>query len=428
MRALLGGPLLGHGLGDAGDLPVELPAVLLGVAGAVLLAALLADRRPPPERTGGRSLPRLTAVADARATRIALRTLGLAGYAIVVLPAMLGPAPASTNPAPRTFFVLFLGLLLPVSALLGPVWRAMNPFRTMAAGLSRLAGDPEQRAVRALPAGIGVWPAAVQLAVVVWTQRSAAESAGSVLALVLALTTVQLLAALRYGPAWFRHGDPFEVLADLVAAIAPIGRGDDGLLERRPPRRAHRRVRSLPGLPVLLGVGIASYLADFVIDTPLWHEWRAPVGAGGQILVDTVTLAVLAALLTVAITVVTRRTRSLLAAIVPVLVGYALAHDLGELLVEGQFAVIQLSDPLGRGWDLLGMTGRYVPAEPIPPLLAAAAVVIALVAGHVAAVRVGADGLGRRHDRRTAAALQLGLRTFLVVSVIAATWLRLTVE
>lgn len=423
---------LAHGLGDAGDLPIDLPVVLFLAAGAVLVAAALAERGPAPTAGGtagsGRPLPRLTALADAPPTRAALRALGLIGYAVVVLPAVIGPAEASANPAPRVLFVLFLGLLVPVSALLGPIWRVANPFRTMAAALARLAGDPAQRAVRPLPDGIGVWPAVAQLAVVVWAQRSASASAGAVLLLVLGLTTVQLLAASRYGPAWFRHGDPFEVLAQLVAAVAPIGRGEAGLLERRPPRRAHRRLRPAAGTAGLLSVVIGAHLSDFVLDTPLWHMWRAPLSAGGQVAVDTATLAGAVGVVLAGVGLATGRRPSLLAAFVPVAVGYAFAHDLGELLVEGQIAVLQLGDPLGRGWDLLGLAGRSVATDPVAPMLAALLAVGALVLGHAAAVWVAHDDLRRRHDRRTAAALQLPLRAVLIVSAVAATALRLTVD
>jgi hypothetical protein len=273
-----------------------------------------------------------------------------------------------------------------------------------------------------------VWPAAVQLGVFVWAERNAAGSAGSVLLLVLGLTVVQLLAAARYGPDWFRHGDPFEVVAELVGGIAPLGRGEDGVLVLRAPRVAARGVPAGAGVPVVLAVLSAGHLSDFVLDNPLWHTWRATLGTIGQVALDTVTLVGVLAVAVPAAAALARRTPSLLPALVPVATGYALAHHAGVLLVEGQFAVIQLSDPLGRGWDLLGMTGRFVPLEPVPAGLVAGFVVLALIVGHVAAVRIGWDAAHRRYTGRAAVAAQLPLRLLLVISVVAAVGFRLSVE
>jgi hypothetical protein len=439
--------VLAHGLGDAGDLPVALPVVLFLAAGAVLLAAALADRAAPPtgavpagspssqarpprpvRHSTPRPLPRLTAFADSRFTRAAVRSLALGGLLVVVVAGMLGPSSASVNPVPRTVFVLFWGLLVPVSLLCGPLWRVANPFRTLAAGLARVAGDPGNESARPLPAGVGVWPAAAQLAVFVWAGHNLALSAGAVLLLVLGLTAVQLLAANRYGPAWFRHGDPFEVTAELTARLSPLGRGDDGLLVLRSPRSSVRDLQAgTAGLAVVLTLLVAGRLSDFLLDTPPWHVWRAPLGTGGQVVVDTATLLVLTGLVGLAVTGLARRSRPLLAALVPVTAAYAIAHDAGVLLVEGQFAIIQLGDPLARGWDLLGLSGRFVPLEPVPAMAAALFVVLTLLLGHVAAVVVGRDQARLRYQPRVALAVQLPLRAFLVASVVISIGLRMTV-
>ena len=50
------------------------------------------------------------------------------------------------------------------------------------------------------------------------------------------------------------------------------------------------------------------------------------------------------------------------AGLVPVAVGYLVAHYLGYLLVEGQRIVVALSDPLQQGWDLLG-TAAWEPRD-----------------------------------------------------------------
>ena len=47
-------------------------------------------------------------------------------------------------------------------------------------------------------------------------------------------------------------------------------------------------------------------------------------------------------------------------ALVPLAIGWFIAHDLTLLLFEGQNFLALLSDPLGRGWDLFGTIDRTI--------------------------------------------------------------------
>jgi len=47
--------------------------------------------------------------------------------------------------------------------------------------------------------------------------------------------------------------------------------------------------------------------------------------------------------------------------VLPIALFYHLAHNLEHLLMEGPKAYALLSDPLGRGWDLLGTAGKHIP-------------------------------------------------------------------
>ena len=87
------------------------------------------------------------------------------------------------------------------------------------------------------------------------------------------------------------------------------------------------------------------------------------------------------------------------AGLVPVAVGYIVAHYLTYLLTEGQRIVVALSDPLQQGWDLFG-TVRFEPTE---DWLASSAVwtmqVTAVVLGHVVGAWFGHTAV--RDRRRT---------------------------
>jgi hypothetical protein len=74
--------------------------------------------------------------------------------------------------------------------------------------------------------------------------------------------------------------------------------------------------------------------------------------------------------------------------LVPIAIGYHVAHYFSYLLIQGQWIITAASDPFGLGWDLFH-TRSY---EPDIAVLGAATVwwvaVLAIVAGHVAAILI----------------------------------------
>ena len=146
------GRILAHGLGGRSDLPVPMYLAQYGAAVALIFsfAALRTFWRTPRlEHAGagdGRPLPgALQRVADAPATRAGLAVLGLFLAGITVAVAAFGPDDPVTNPAPTWLYIWFWVGLVPASLLLGPIWRLLNPLRTLSAGLDRLRGRPQGR-------------------------------------------------------------------------------------------------------------------------------------------------------------------------------------------------------------------------------------------------------------------------------------------
>ena len=89
--------------------------------------------------------------------------------------------------------------------------------------------------------------------------------------------------------------------------------------------------------------------------------------------------------------------------LIPVVVGYTVAHYFSLLVFQGQAGYILASDPLGRGWDLLG-TGDW----PINFLVVSTKTIAlfqvgAIVIGHVVGVVSAHDravGIFRGRDKR----------------------------
>jgi len=72
--------------------------------------------------------------------------------------------------------------------------------------------------------------------------------------------------------------------------------------------------------------------------------------------------------------------------LVPIVIGYHLAHYVLLLLVQGQYIVPLISDPFGFGWNLFGTAGYRVDIAIVGARFAWYTAVTAILLGHIAAV------------------------------------------
>ncbi len=79
------------------------------------------------------------------------------------------------------------------------------------------------------------------------------------------------------------------------------------------------------------------------------------------------------------------------ASLVPILVGYDLAHYFSLLLLEGQTFIALASDPLGRGWDLFGTVDNAVNWTLVSTTAVGWVQLGSIVIGHMVAVVVAHD-------------------------------------
>lgn len=412
-----------HGIGSRSDLPLPFSFVLIGSLLAVAISFAVVGwlwRTPRWERLdGGRTLARFTRVVDNRVVRAVARGAVLALFAWVGL-AMWAGKDLLTNP---TFGFVFAWLwvgIVPLSLLIGTVWRAVNPMRTLHAGLSRVL--PTRTS--AMP-DLGVWPGAIGLGAFAWLElvQPDQDTLAVLRIWATAWVVVLMLGALRFGPRWIAAADPFEVYATTVATLSPLARIDGRFTLVNPLRRASLsapRAGSVGVLSVLLG----STAFDSFTNTSWWifttQDSDLPLPVWG-------TLGLAGCVAIVGLTLwlgcwTFRRARArsphseqlptavdrLAVTASPILVGYAIAHYLSLLVVEGQRTAIGLSDPLGLGWNVFGTAELGVNTAMYDhPTVTAVIQLIAIVGGHTAAVLTAHEvslrwppGVGNQHPVR----------------------------
>src|SRR5262249_27242113 len=92
--------------------------------------------------------------------------------------------------------------------------------------------------------------------------------------------------------------------------------------------------------------------------------------------------------------------------LMPIVIGYHLAHYLLLLLVQGQYIVPLLSDPFGFGWNLFGTAGVRVDIGIVGARFAWYTALAAILLGHISAV-----GLAHLKITRLTPSRAVALRT-----------------
>ena len=434
--------LLAHGVGGRSDLPVPADYVLVAAAVALLVSfAVLAFAWRAPRFRGddsGRLLPGwFAAVFDSPITRGIVVAAALLFAAWVTMAAVFG-ADSLVNPTFGTVYVLLWVGLAPAALLFGRIYRLCNPLRWLFRGITKLGGGDPSRGVLRYPTSLGYWPAAALLFAFVWLELVHPATTLDLTAVRLwfaVVASVLLVGAAVYGDTFFAHADPFEVYSSLVARLSPFGRRTDGALVVRNPLENLDGQPAVPGLVGVVAVLFGSTAFDSFKDSSRWLNFSQQHSAHPMLLNTAALLGFcLAVLVSFAIASVAtagighlerRRLPALMAhSVVPIVVGYVVAHYLSYFLVVGTTTVQQLGDPLSRGWTLTSWAygvNKYAIYD--HPTALAVTKVVAVITGHVLGVIAAHDRTVRLLPRRHAVTGQLPMFVLMVGYTITGLWL-----
>ncbi len=423
-----------HGLGGARDLPIPASLAISAAVAALVISftvLIVAWRTPRYDaRTQGRPLPEgFQGFVDGAALRWTLRVLGLAGFGYLGWALVAGPD-VVTNPVFGSFYVLLWVGIVPFSLLLGPIYRAISPMRTLNLLLARVTGGDPASGVTSYPAWLGYWPAAVGLFAFVWQElvNESSTFLGSVRVWLALYIGAMLVGSALFGDTWFKRADPFEVYSTLVGRLCPIGRrGEDGRLVLRSPLSNLAGVEAAPGLVAVLAVLFGSTAFDSYKDKLAWVDFVGKqslppevvnaLGLVGFCLLVAGTFS-LAAMATGVHSETRRKNlpRLLVHSLVPIVVGYMTAHYLSYFVEQGQSTVIQLSDPMVNGANLLGTANwsvnYWLSAH---PSFLADTKVLAIVLGHITGAVAAHDRALRLLPKQHQVTGQLGMLLVMVL-------------
>lgn len=420
-----------HGLGGGSDLPIPANFAILGGTAALVVSfavLLLAWRRSVLE-DGTRQVlvpERFAAVLDGTAFAITLRVLGFLVFGFTAYAAVLGPDLLS-NPTFGVFYVWLWVGIVPASLLFGRFYRAISPARTLHLVVARLTGSDPGRGVLELPRWVGYWPAAVGLFAFVWLELVYPLSTylGPVRLWFVVYLAAMLVGGALFGDRWLERADPFEVYSTLLAHLSVWGRDEQGRLVVTSPLRNLTRIEPAPGLVATVAVLLGSTAWDSYRESPTWVRFNQTISQ--PTLVDTGMLLGFAVLVGGVFTLATgflprevedRRLvpRRMAHSVVPIVVGYMVAHYLTFFVEVGQRTLAQMSDPMVTGANLFGTADlqiNYWLSE--HPTFLATVKVLAIVTGHVVGVVAAHDRALRLLPARLHVTGQLGLLAVMVL-------------
>jgi hypothetical protein len=253
-----------------------------------------------------------------------------------------------------------------------------------------------------LPRWVGVWPAAVTLFGFGWLELIQPDRATlPVLRLwAVAWLVVVVLGAVLFGSRWIAAADPFETYASVLAQLSPLRRVE-GQLRLVRPLAGLNAWRPPPGATAVVAVLLGSTAYDSFANTTWWiqtvqsSEVSSLVwGTGGL----TTMIGIVFVSFSLAALWMVRygRDREMRAvdyprlmagSVVPIAIGYAVAHYATLLIIEGQRTAINMSDPLGRGWNVFGTAEMGVNSAIYNHITVIALVQLAaIVLGHIVGI------------------------------------------
>ncbi|RWA71860.1 hypothetical protein [Mesorhizobium sp.] len=426
---------------------------IAGGALAVAVSFLVLALFPPAahERVWRRRLS-LFAFGDGPRTMVSL--LSFAGFTLLVVAGLLGSCDPLSNPLPLVIWTLLWAGFTLLQGVLGDLWSWLNPWYGPCRVVGRLVakGGSETQPPH-LPAWLGFWPAFVLFFAFAWFELidPAPDDPSRLAYAAGAYWLVSFIAILLVGYSdWNRRGEFLTIFFSMVARFAPLQR-EEGRLSLCWPGAKLLAAEPLPlsGIAFLL-LALSSVSFDGLSKTFFWLGLfglnplefpgrTALIGIGSFGLV--LTFFLLVAVFALAVLLGQRlagdaqpfeKAAGLLVwSIVPIALAYHIAHYLTALLVDGQYALVVLSDPFALGWNLFGTADMEVEAGVVAGAESAwwlwncqAGVIIV---GHVLAVLVAHGLAWRMHPQASRAALsQLPLTLLMIAYTIFGLWLLAT--
>lgn len=355
-------------------------------------------------------------------------------YFLVCLTGLLGSDDPLHNWAPTFVWVIWWVGVVYVSALIGDIWRLVNPWAIVFMWIERFlgyaTGNSRYSPVLKYPEKLSYWPAVFLLLAFGWIENVYQDSLvpSRIAQMILFYSIFTWFGMFLFGrDTWLRKGEVFSIVFSLLAkcSIIEVARVNQkcghqvrksklpssseslernfGWINLRPfgfglldSRRAS--ISKMVFVLVLLG----TVTFDGFSGTTSWKTVQLGIQnlVNNLVLIDSFGLILTSLIFITSYLVICAlvsqicgRTIDVLNlactfinTLIPIALAYHVAHFLVFLLIQGQLIVPLMSDPFGVGWDIFGTTDYRVNLTLIRPEIYWFVSVSAILIGHILAV------------------------------------------
>lgn len=431
-----------HGFGQRYDLPVPLGLFMLGAGASVVLSFLgmglfVRRKRESMDYPSYNLLASpLSAWIGNRGFLSFVRAISVILFCVMLAAGFWGSENPDKNIAPTMVWIIWWVGLAYICALAGNLWSLVNPWSIIFSGAEALyrkitpggSLSPEQPFTESP----GVWPAVglflwFAWAEIVWPHN---DLPLNLAVAALGYSIITWTGMFLYGKeAWLRRGEAFSIIFGVMgrfsvteARVSGNGRNEWRL---RPPAVGLLNTDGMSNsMVVLVVLMLATVSFDGFTETPLWHLLRAWmyegviwVGRDALLVADTIALiaapmlflgvyylfCILMRAMSGSALSTGEFARLFVLSLVPIAIGYHVAHYFSFLFIQGQRIIPLLSDPFGVGWNLWGTAAYKVDIGIIGAKTTWYASIAAIVIGHICAVYLAHVTALRALDNRFAA-------------------------
>ena len=464
------GDALGHSFTPPYTLPVPFSMYAFGTGAALVLSFAIVGlfATVPASRGGAPEGDAIDAPArpDAQPTLTIGRVLSTALLMLCILTGLLGTQNLYANFNMTFFWIVFVLGVPYLTALIGDFYAAVNPWKAIVDALESLTG----RAFVGIVANgerLGYWPALLLYLLFIWIELFLRVTPRGLSIALAIYTLINLAGAYLLGKtAWFRYGEFFGVGLRLIGKMSPWARPWDpqeraadpggrrwrmpfvGLLDARAERMSlvifvlfmlsSTAFDGLHGTQSWVAVfwkgiypAIAPYFTtapgqQYVFSTKLYYGWQWLSLAISPLAYLAVFGACVAAAKRAAGSTIPLRqlVLQLALSLVPIAFVYHVTHYYTMLLAQGGQIVRLVSDPFGRGWDLLGTARMQIDPFVVDVNVIWHTQVALILLGHIASVYLAhVEALRLFPSARRATLSQLPMLALMVLFTAFGLWI-----
>ena len=321
-------------------------------------------------------------------------TISLVIFLSLVSIGFLGNQNTLKNLLPVSVWVLWWVGFVYITALCVNTWNILNPWSFCFRIVERILG--REIKFSTYPVWLGFWPSALFLSVflwieLIWPRNQMPPSLATLMVFYSLLTWTGMVI---YGQkSWIKYAEIFSVLFSLIGKFSPLQFQQDGKTFSLQPHGFGllNRARSPIGLVFVIIILLAGLNFDGFMATESWNRIQPYIlGINSlnlsfqilhkyfgnlQTVLETAGFLAFLFLFLMTYILVCSATKIILdrsdpsgksqvsiqevvehfiITLLPIAIGYHVAHYLSYLLIAGQLAIPLLSDPYSLGWDLLG--------------------------------------------------------------------------